>query len=200
MEVLVSTRNRNKFEEIKKILKSSKITALSLENFPRAPLVREDGRTFSDNARKKALKIARVTKRLTVADDSGLEVDALNGMPGIYSARFSGKNATYNSNNTKLLRLLQNIPMKKRTARFVCFVAVADAKGIVGIVEGTCRGFIAQSERGSKGFGYDPLFIYPKFKKTFAQLPPGLKNRISHRAKAFLKAKKVILNYIKKYN
>lgn len=199
MEVVVSTRNKNKFAEIKKILSDSKIKALSLDVFPKAPKkIKEDGATFADNACKKALKIAGNTKRLTVADDSGLEVSALDNAPGIYSARFSGPGATYESNNKKLLRLLKDIPGSKRKARFVCCVALADAKGIVGVVQGTCRGTIAPAEKGEKGFGYDPLFICDEYNKTFAQLNSAKKNKISHRAKAFAKAKKIILKYIEK--
>ncbi len=198
MEIIVSTRNEHKFKEIRKILKDSKIKALSLKDFPGAPEVKEDGRTFADNACKKALKIAQITKRLTVADDSGLEVYALDNAPGVYSARFSGKGATYESNNKKLLRLLKDVPKSERKARFVCCVAVADAKGIVGVVEGICRGTITCEEKGKKGFGYDPLFLCNGYNKTFAQLSPSVKNKISHRAKAFAKAKKIILKYIEK--
>lgn len=200
MEVIVSTRNQNKFSEISKILSDAKIKAVSLDEFPRAPKrIKEDGETFADNACIKALKIARITKRLTVADDSGLEVKFLAGAPGVYSARFSGKGATYQSNNQKLLKLLSHLPNKNdRKARFVCAVAIADAKGIIAVVEGTCHGYISQVEKGVKGFGYDPLFEVISYKKTFAQLSPKVKNQISHRAKAFAKAKKVILRYINK--
>ncbi|MBU0635036.1 MAG: RdgB/HAM1 family non-canonical purine NTP pyrophosphatase [Candidatus Omnitrophica bacterium] len=198
MEVVVSTRNRNKFKEISRILKNSDIKTLSLDKFPQAPKVKEDASTFEGNASKKALKIARFTGSLTVADDSGLLVDALRGEPGIFSARFAGKGATYEKNNKKLLRLLAGVPKKKRGATFICCVAVADSRGIIGIVKGICRGYISESPVGVCGFGYDPIFVIPKLKKTFAQLPPALKNRISHRAKAFAKAKKAILKYIQK--
>lgn len=200
MEVIVSTRNKNKFAEISRILSDAKIKAVSLEDFPDAPKrIKEDGETFADNACIKALKIAKSLKKLTVADDSGLEVDALNKAPGVYSARFSGAGATYESNNKKLLKQLAALPNKKqRKARFVCAVAIADAKGIVAVVEGICRGHITLEGKGSKGFGYDPVFEVPAYKKTFAQLSPEVKNQISHRAKAFAKAKKVILKYINK--
>lgn len=199
MDIIVSTRNENKFNEISKILSDAKINAISLEKFPRAPKkIKEDGDTFADNACIKALKIAGSTKRLTVADDSGLEVYALNNAPGVYSARFSGKGATYETNNKKLLELLNGVPKTKRKARFVCCVAVADKEGIIGVVKGICQGTIAFSEKGKKGFGYDPLFICNEYNKTFAQLSPVIKNQISHRAKAFAKAKKIILRYIDK--
>lgn len=200
MEVIVSTRNKNKFKEICKILSNSKIKALSLDKFPKAPKnIKEDGVTFADNAAIKALKIAKITKRLTVADDSGLEVNALDGAPGVYSARFSGRGATYESNNNKLLKSLKELSNKKdRKARFVCSVAIADASGIIAIVQGTCQGYITKELKGSKGFGYDPLFEVVGYKKTFAELTPKLKNQISHRAKAFAKAKREILKYINK--
>ena len=199
MEVVVSTRNKNKFKEIRKILSNSQIKAISLEKFPLVPKrIKEDGDTFADNACIKALKIARSTKRLTIADDSGLEVYALNNAPGVYSARFSGKSSTYASNNKKLLRLLKDLPKSKRRARFVCCVALADEQGIIGVVEGKCLGTITCVEKGKKGFGYDPLFEVSQYKKTFAQLNPELKNQISHRGKAFAKAKKLILKYINK--
>lgn len=198
MEVIVSTRNRNKFREISRILKNGKIRPLSLDKFPQAPKVKEDAATFEGNASKKALKIARVTNILTVADDSGLLVDALRGEPGIFSARFAGRGATYEKNNKKLLRLLAGVPKKKRGATFICCVAIADSKGIIGIVKGACRGYINECPVGGYGFGYDPIFIIPKLKKTFAQVPSALKNRISHRAKAFAKAKRLILRYIQK--
>lgn len=198
MEVVISTRNREKLNEIKRILNSAKIEAIGIEQFKNIPKVVEDGSTFADNAAKKALKIAKITKRLTLADDSGLEVEALNGAPGVYSARFSGKGADYRSNNRKLLMMLKGVPFRKRKARFVCSVAIADAKGIIAVVEGICRGVITTEEKGKKGFGYDPLFICNGYKKTFAELTPSLKNRISHRGKAFAKAKQIILKYIKK--
>lgn len=198
MEIVVSTRNKDKFREISRILKDHRISPLSLENFPRAPKnIKEDGKTFSENACKKALKVAYSTKYLTVADDSGLEVEFLNGAPGIFSARFAGKDATYNSNNEKLLKLLKDVPDAKRRAKFICCVAIADKDGIVDIVEGKYSGCIGLKAKGTRGFGYDPIFYCPRLGKTFAQLNPDLKNKVSHRAKAFAKAKKVIINYIK---
>ncbi len=200
MEVIVSTRNINKFKEISKILSDAKIKAVSLDKFPKAPKkIKEDGETFEDNACIKALKIANSTQKLTVADDSGLEVMAIDGAPGVYSARFSGRGATYDSNNNKLLKDIKHLKYKKdRKARFVCAVAIADASGIIAIVKGICNGYITQQLKGSKGFGYDPLFEVSGYKKTFAELNPKLKNQISHRAKAFAKAKKVILKHISK--
>jgi len=196
MEVIISTRNKEKFSEISKILKSSKIKAIGLEKFKRIPEVVEDGSTFVENACKKALKIAKITKRLTIADDSGLEVEALKGAPGIYSARFSGKGADYRANNKKLLKMLNGLPVKKRKAKFVCCAAIADAEGIIAVVKGICQGLITNKEKGKKGFGYDPLFVPKGYNKTFAELAPSVKNRISHRAKAFAKARQLVLKYI----
>ncbi|MFH1459338.1 MAG: XTP/dITP diphosphatase [Candidatus Omnitrophota bacterium] len=196
MEVVVSTRNKNKFKEIYRILKDKKIKVISLEKFSHIPEVKENGKTFNANACKKALEIAKITKHLTVADDSGLEVAVLNNTPGIYSARFSGPGATYEKNNEKLLTKLKGVPKSKRKARFVCCVAVADAQGIIDVVEGFYPGFILDKIKGKNGFGYDPVFYCPRLKKTFAQISSLQKNRISHRARAFNKAKKVILRYI----
>lgn len=200
MEVVVATRNKDKFKEISEILKNSKIKNISLNCFPEAPEVEEDGKTFKENAIKKAVVIARFTKRLTVADDSGLEVEALDGAPGVYSARFAGEKARYQDNNEKLLKLLKDIPLKKRKAKFVCCVAIADAKSIIGVVEGVCRGFIGEKPKGKNGFGYDPIFVVSKRNKTFAELSPEVKNKISHRSKAFAKAKKIIIRYIEEQN
>ncbi|RKY36760.1 MAG: non-canonical purine NTP pyrophosphatase [Candidatus Omnitrophota bacterium] len=196
MKIVISTRNKNKFKEISRILKGPQIELASLDNFTDLPLVVEDRDSFADNAAKKALTIAKIVNNLTVADDSGLMVDALSGEPGVYSARFSGQNATYASNNKKLLELLKDVPFNKRTAQFVCCVAIADARGVISIVRGTYEGIISTELKGENGFGYDPLFIAPDFQQTFAQLSAEVKNRISHRAKAFIKAKKIILDYI----
>jgi len=199
MEVVIATRNKDKFKEISKILKNSNIKTLSLDDFPGVPQVKEDGKTLVDNALKKALTIARFTRRLTVSDDSGLVVDALGGGPGVYSSRFAGKGATYKKNNEKLLKLLKDVPQAKRQAKFICCVAVAEPGKIIGIVDGIHRGFITFETKGRNGFGYDPLFVCPGLNKTFAQLSPSLKNRVSHRARAFRKAKKLILEYIRKH-
>lgn len=197
MDLIVSTRNKDKYREIKQLFRSSGINVLNLDDFSGLPEVVEDGCTFEENAVKKALTVAKITKRLVVADDSGLEVPALNNAPGVYSARFSGKNATYESNNRKLLELLKGLPKSRRRARFVCCVAIADSDKVVGTVFGTCSGIIAEQPKGRKGFGYDPVFIYPALNKTFAQISAELKNSISHRSRAFQKAKTVVLKYLK---
>lgn len=196
MRLIVATRNRDKLKEIKTLLKDLPLKVISLNNFSSAPEVRENGRTLESNAIKKAVQISRFLKTLAVADDSGLEIEALGNKPGVYSARFSGKGATYKSNNEKVLRLLQDIPLSKRKACFRCVIAVADKGKLIGAAEGKIKGRITQRPLGNTGFGYDPIFIPNGYKKTFAQLGINRKNKISHRSKALVKAKKVIEEYV----
>lgn len=194
MDVVIASTNRNKVEEILQMLQGSKFKIISLLDFKdkNLPDIEEDGLTFEENARKKALVIAKLTGRLTLADDSGLVVDTLNGRPGVHSARYSGKDATPEENNRKLLEDLKDVPTKKRTARFVCVIAVARPSGKVSVVEGLCEGLIAKEIRGAEGFGYDPLFIVPEYDKTFAELGSAVKNKISHRAIAIQKAVEIL--------
>lgn len=191
VKILLATRNQGKIDEIRAILKNSKIEGgieiCSLLDYPDIPEIVEDGVTFSENARKKALTSARHTGLIAVADDSGLEVDVLGGTPGIYSSRFAGEGATDAENIKKLLELLKGIPYEKRTARFVCTIAIAKPDGDVSLVQGECHGIIAEEKRGKYGFGYDPVFIVPEYGKTFAELGGEIKNRISHRAIALRK-------------
>ncbi|MBU4365635.1 MAG: RdgB/HAM1 family non-canonical purine NTP pyrophosphatase, partial [Verrucomicrobia bacterium] len=144
------------------------------------------GRTFQANAVKKAVSLAMLTKLWTLADDSGLEVDALNGEPGVYSARFAGEPANYVANNVKLLSLLEQ--QAHRVARFICVVALSSPSGRAQIVEGVCQGRILRESRGEQGFGYDPLFVPDNYEQTFAQMDAALKNQISHRAMALKRA------------
>ncbi|MFC1624054.1 RdgB/HAM1 family non-canonical purine NTP pyrophosphatase [Candidatus Omnitrophota bacterium] len=195
MELVVATRNRDKFTEIKTLLNDLPLQALSLNNFKDVPEVKEDGLTFEANAKKKAIQTSRFLKRLVISDDSGLEVEVLRGKPGVYSARFSGKGATYASNNRKLLGLLKDTPLYKRKAQFRCVIAIADRGKIVGVREGRCKGRIGFKSVGETGFGYDPIFIPYGYKRTFAQLGAYKKNKISHRKRALVKAKKVIKRY-----
>ena len=191
-EIVVATRNKDKAKEIRKILKGLKVKILTLDSFKNIPNVIEDGKTFEENASKKAKVISRYTGRFTIADDSGLEVDALGGRPGVKSARFAGKGQDYGKNNAKLLRLLKKVPPSKRRARFVCAVSIAKGGKVLDAVSGTCLGRIAFKNRGRTGFGYDPVFISPKYGKTFAELGPKVKNKISHRYRALEKAKTAI--------
>ena len=195
-ELLIATRNKKKLEEIKDILKDLNLKITSIDDYPDLPQVEEDGKTFQANALKKAATIAMYTKKLTLGEDSGLQVKALNNEPGIYSARFSGPGATDEKNNTKLLKLLKNVPLKKRQARYRCFVALVDGEKIVAVVEGSCLGLIALKPKGKNGFGYDPLFLIPRFKKTFGELSPDVKSQISHRARALKKFKAVLKSHL----
>lgn len=197
-EIVISSRNKEKKRELKALLKGLRIKVLDLNDFPAAPKVKETGKTFDANAKLKALKIAKFTKRLTLADDSGLAVKALGGMPGVRSARFAGDDATYGENNRKLLKLLEGAPKNKRGAKFVSVVAIADQRGVVGAVRGECSGSITLAPKGKNGFGYDPVFYSPKFKKTFAELTASQKNSISHRGRALKKARAVILSLLRR--
>lgn len=195
IELVIASRNRKKTQEIKEILKGLNLKITSLQNYPRAPYINENGKTFRENAIKKARKIARFTGKLTLGEDSGLEVKALNNEPGIHSSRFSGRQKNDLNNNLKLLRLLQGLPHSKRKARYVCSVALADKNGLLGVAEGACCGIIGYQMRGFFGFGYDPLFIIPKYNKTCAQLGPKIKHKISHRFRALSRASKLIQKY-----
>ena len=198
IQLVVATRNKKKLSEIKEILKGIKLDLLSLDNYKDAPQVLENGKTFQENAIKKAVKLARFTGKLCLGEDSGLCVDALNGAPGIYSARFSGKDKSDLKNNFKLLKLLRDLPLTKRKAHYVCAVALADKNGLLGVVEGSCSGLIALEPKGCAGFGYDPLFYILKYKKTFAQLGEKIKHTMSHRYHALKKARRIIEKYIVK--
>lgn len=191
-ELVVATKNRKKLEEIKEILRGLNLKIVSLADYPQAPRIVENGKTFSENAAKKAVKIACYTGKLTLGEDSGLCVDALGGAPGIYSSRFSGRDKDDCKNNLKLLRLLEGLPVAQRKAHYACAVAIAGASGLIATLEGKCNGVIGFSLKGSAGFGYDPLFVIPKYKKTFAQLGERIKHKMSHRFRALSKAKKIL--------
>ena len=196
MDLVVATRNKDKLREIKALLKGLRVRVFSLDSFKGVPEVVEDGKTLEGNAIKKAVQVSKFLKRFVVSDDSGLEVEYLNGDPGVYSARFSGKFATYKTNNEKLLKLLKGIPLSKRKACFRCVIAVADKGKVIGIAEGRCCGKIVLESKGDNGFGYDPVFIPNGFKKTFAQMSASRKNNISHRSIALKKAKSIISNHL----
>ena len=198
IQLVVATRNKKKLTEIKDILKGIKLDLLSLGDYKDAPRVLENGRSFQENAVKKAVKLARWTGKLCLGEDSGLCVDALDGAPGIYSARFSGKDKSDLKNNLKLLKLLNGLPFAKRKAHYVCAVALADKHGLIGVVEGKCFGVVGFTPKGSRGFGYDPLFLITKYNKTFAQLGERIKHKMSHRYHALIKAKKIIFKYVEK--
>jgi len=182
--LLVATRNRGKVREFGELLAGSGMDLRGLADVAGAPRVVEDGATYLENARAKALAAARFAGLPALADDSGLEVDALEGAPGVRSARFAGPAATDTDNVALLLRRLAGVPAARRTARFRCVIVVARADGRTLHAEGTCEGTIAEGARGMDGFGYDPVFYYPPAGRTFAELPASEKNRVSHRARA----------------
>ncbi len=179
-ELVIATRNPGKFREIAAILSDGPWKLLSLDAFPELPEVLEDGATFTENAVKKAQTIARLTRRLTVADDSGLAVEALQGRPGVFSSRYGGEGGTDGKRCARLLAEMESVPEGKRQAAFICVVAIASPDGKIQTVEGECRGQIAWQPRGRGGFGYDPLFFLPELGKTMAELEPEMKNRLSH--------------------
>jgi XTP/dITP diphosphohydrolase len=192
MKIVLATNNLHKIREIKEILAGISAETLTLEDFPEFPLVEETGETLEENAIIKAQKINEFTGLPTLADDSGLEVDALKGQPGVKSSRFAGEGCSFEDNNLKLLRLLKDIPWEQRGAKFVTVVALAKNADCIQTVKGEIRGIIDLAEKGENGFGYDPVFYVPELKKTFAQLSPEKKNKISHRARAFKKAAELI--------
>ncbi|MGH7232546.1 MAG: RdgB/HAM1 family non-canonical purine NTP pyrophosphatase [Nitrospiraceae bacterium] len=192
-ELVLATRNIHKGAEVAALLSDLGVRLRTLTDFPNAPEVIEDGQTCEANAVKKAVVIAAHTGLPTVADDTGLVVDALDGRPGIYAARYAGEHATYEDNWRKLLRELEGVPQARRTARFMTVAAIAHPLiPEVDIAQGILEGMIAERPSGSGGFGYDSVFLVPEIGKTLAQLTPAEKNRISHRAKAFAQAKAII--------
>jgi len=183
--IVLATRNEGKVSELRRVLDDFPVEIKSLQDFGPIPPVREDGETFEDNAVKKARQTARIIGLPAIADDSGLEVFALNGKPGVRSARFAGRGAGDQANNLKLLEAMRKV--RDRRARFVCVLAIAVPRGPALVYEGTCEGEISDRMIGGNGFGYDPLFYYAPLRKTFAQLTGDEKNAISHRGKALEK-------------
>jgi XTP/dITP diphosphohydrolase len=190
--VVVATQNSGKIREIREALKGLDLRIYGLSDFSNVPEIEEDGKSFTENALKKAWFYSKHFGKLTLADDSGLEVDCLKGLPGIYSARYAGEGASSRENNQKLLNEMKEIPFSKRGARFKCIIALVSSDGRQAITEGLCKGRIGFREKGKRGFGYDPLFILPKYGKTMAELSLKEKNKISHRGKALRKIKRVI--------
>jgi XTP/dITP diphosphohydrolase len=184
-EIVLATRNLDKGRELRELLGGLGLRIRTLADFPIAPEVEEDGTTCEANAIKKAREIARATGVPAVADDTGLEVDALEGRPGVYAARYAGDHATYEENCRKLLLELGGVPRPKRTARFLTVAAIAFPSGEIYVTQGSLEGLITEQPVGDRGFGYDPVFLVPEFDKTLAQMTAEEKNRMSHRAKAF---------------
>ncbi|MGE5454420.1 MAG: XTP/dITP diphosphatase [Methylocystaceae bacterium] len=191
-QVLLATRNEKKRLELANILGDKGIEVLSLQNYPEIPDVEETGETFAENALLKARTVCQHTGLITLADDSGLEVDFIGGQPGVYSARFAGKAHDDQLNNQKLLALLSGVPSVARTARFRCVIAIVTPEGKEYLTSGQVEGFIGEGSVGEKGFGYDPLFIPAGFDHTFGELSSEVKNRISHRGRALTLAASIL--------
>jgi XTP/dITP diphosphohydrolase len=196
MKIVVGTRNPGKVREIERELAGLDVELIPLSSFPDIPELSETGSSFSENAGHKAMEVAKATGLTAVADDSGLEVEALGGKPGIFSARFVAEDATDEANNQKLLDAMEGVPEDERTARFRCVIALAEPGGTLEIVEGECEGLILKAPRGEQGFGYDPLFFYPPLGLTFAEMDMETKLLVSHRGKALRNLKELLQNRI----
>ena len=183
-KLLIATKNKGKIEEIRALLRDIPILLLPLSSFPDLPDVLEDGATFRENALKKARIIAHSSGIVTIADDSGLCIDALDGRPGVLSARYGGERATDSEKCALILEEMDQVPEHLRTARFVCIIALITPQGEEKVFEGTCEGRIIREMRGRAGFGYDPIFYHPDSGHTFAEMDSEKKNRVSHRGRA----------------
>lgn len=205
MKIVLATHNRHKVEEIRSILSDLPFELLSLDDYPEIGEIMEDGETLEDNARKKARFVFDSIRNsiptaefqpgqnfLSLADDTGLEVDALGGRPGVYSARYSGENSTYEQNNRKLLLEMKDVPLERRGAKFRCVISII-GKGIDEIAAGEISGRILNEARGKNGFGYDPLFHPDGYEISYAEMDSELKNKLSHRARALEEAKKILI-------
>ena len=197
-KIVVASNNKGKINEFKKILSDLDLEVLSLKDMNIDIDVEEDGITFEENAKKKAAEIYKElinrgeNNFIVISDDSGLEVDYLNGDPGVFSARYAGEHGNDKKNNEKLLYNLKGIKDEDRSARFVCQLAIINDKNEYRAIRGTVEGYIIEEEKGLEGFGYDPLFLYKPLEKTFGELSMDEKNKISHRGKALLKARNII--------
>ncbi len=193
MKIVIASKNRKKIEELKRILEGLNITILSVHDFPDLDEVKEDGLTFDENALKKARYVCQKTGLPALSDDSGLEVEALEGRPGIKSARYAGDKASDEDNIKKLLKELAGIPSEKRNARFVCCIALVFPDGKEYLFWGYVNGKIADVPKGLYGFGYDPVFIPEGFQITFAEMEPHQKDKISHRKEALDKLRDFLI-------
>ena len=201
-KIIFATGNQNKMREIREIMQGFRVNGeeieiLSMKEAGVYTDIVEDGKTFEENALIKARTIRDLTGCPVLADDSGLEVDALNGEPGVYSARYMGEDTSYRIKNQSLVERLEGVPVEKRTARFVCVIAAAFPDGTVCTTKGTIEGKIGYEERGENGFGYDPIFYLPDMSRTTAELSPEEKNAVSHRGKALAAMKEQIASYLK---
>ena len=190
MKIVFASSNEGKVREIREMLEGMGIELISLSNYAGVPEIVEDGKSFLENALKKAKIVSEYTGETVLADDSGLQIEVLGGEPGIYSSRYAGEKATDEENNTKLLTKLKNIPREKRTAFFICVLVLYRRDGSYDYFEGKWNGQIIDERRGNNGFGYDPIFLVPELKMTAAELPAEIKNKVSHRGQAFAQLKK----------
>jgi len=191
LKIILATHNRDKVREIKALLKNTAFNVLTLDDFPEISEIEEHGDTLKQNAYKKAKTVFDITGSLTLADDTGLEVDALDGRPGVFSSRFAGEDASYEDNVNKLLKLMEEVPESGRNARFRCVISIVGHE-IEKFAEGICEGTIIKEKRGDRGFGYDPVFYVPEYDTTFAEMDLELKNKISHRGIALNKAIQIL--------
>lgn len=196
LRIVLATRNRHKIEELTAMLRGLPVEALTLDDLPAMPDVVEDGETLEDNAIKKAVSAAREFGLPALSDDTGLEVDALDGAPGVRSARYAGDTGDAVANNRRLLAELRDVPESRRRAAFRCVIALARPDGAASTAEGVTRGVILTSPRGHGGFGYDPLFLPDGHEETYAEMSPAGKNAVSHRGKAINRARDLILELL----
>jgi XTP/dITP diphosphohydrolase len=197
MQLVLATNNRDKVTEIRHLLEDLPVTILTKDDFLEFPDPEETGGTLEENASLKARAIAEFTGLPALADDSGLEVDALDGAPGVFSSRYAGPDVTYRDNYTKLIKELTGVPREKRTARFRCVIAIAWSPDEIETVEGLCEGLISEEIAGDKGFGYDPVFYYPPLAKRFSEMTLEEKNSVSHRGLALQQARGLVLARIR---
>lgn len=198
MKLLLATSNPGKVLELRHLLQSVQISILTPHDIGLKLIVPEVGKTYHENARSKALAFSEASGLTALADDSGLEVDFLDGEPGVNSARYAGEDADDRARIEKLLGKLRGVPWDKRTARFRCVIALASPDGMVDFAEGSCDGIITLAPKGASGFGYDPVFYFPEYDMTMAELPMELKNRVSHRGKAMAAALPIIERILKR--
>lgn len=191
-KLIFATGNQGKLKEIREIMADLDVEVLSMKEAGVQTEIEEKGTTFEENAVIKARAVGKLTGELTLADDSGLEIDYLNKEPGVYSARYMGEDTSYHVKNASLIKRLEGVPMEQRTARFVCVIAAVFPDGRVETARGTIEGVIGYEERGENGFGYDPIFYVPELNCSTAELTPGQKNEISHRGKALRKMKEIL--------
>ena len=195
MKLIIATHNSDKEKELKSVLDDFPVDVISLDQFPEIGEIEETGSTLYENAKLKADTVNKITNLPCLGDDTGLEVDALEGAPGVYSSRYAGENVSYEDNVTKLLREMSSTPYEKRTARFRTIIFYTDGEREL-YTQGEIKGYITKEQRGKNGFGYDPVFYIPDVKKTMAELTPAEKNKLSHRGQAMRKFRKLLLDFI----